>query len=256
MHWFKNMFLMLLNAMKSEGVREGDDHPLQEELDPDWCSFAVRSPATAKKRNPMPSGVPYGIMIHTTGRGVISKAVQRGTTPVDEALNYYLKTCGVHYLNGYDGTLIQMLPDDRFGAHAGVSEIHRKKMLSGEWKRDFSINVVSLWEKRWPGVKSPQHLFPTTSPNGSYIGVENVPKMNLQYTDAQYETLIQLCFERGLAHNWPEGWHRTSRLLCHEDTSPYTRWDSGGGWDPGALRESPRFDWDRLVEGIDRLVYA
>jgi hypothetical protein len=37
------------------------------------------------------------------------------------------------------------------------------------------------------------------------------------------------------------------RLVGHEDVHPLRRWDVYGGWDPGALREKPRFHWDQVT---------
>jgi N-acetyl-anhydromuramyl-L-alanine amidase AmpD len=72
----------------------------------------------------------------------------------------------------------------------------------------------------------------------------------LRFTKAQHDTLIDLAKEISVRHGWPAGWHRTPRLLGHEDVDILNRMDKGGGWDPGSLRSAPYFDFSYVRSHI------
>ena len=208
------------------------------------------------KRNRMRRMKPWGLLVHTSGRGIVARANKERVPAIVLALLWYQRKSGVHYVVGWDGTVHQMLEDDRRGAHVGVSLIDRSRYLSGRWLRNKVIKgrAVDLWRRRWKGYKSPQHLYPTQSPNSCYIGIEMVPleeedpETGLWFTDAQHAAVAALAEDLAERHDWPENWKETPRLLGHEDVSPLTRWDNQGGWDPGALRPRPRWSWARMLE--------
>lgn len=202
-----------------------------------------------KKRNTL-----FGITVHTTGRGVLDKAKKKGQTPIEWALGYYKRTAGPHYCIDTDGTIYQIQPDHWMGAHVGIAPIERKEYLSGAWTAKFKKNpAYELWKRRWPGYESPQHLYPSPSPNADYIGVELIPLVDATYTDAQYESLANLCLDRAKAHGWEDGWAATPRLVGHEDLDAYDRWHKTiGGWDPGYLRAKPKFHWEKLFKYMNK----
>lgn len=198
---------------------------------------------------------PWGLMLHTSGRGIVARADRNRVPPIVLALTWYKLKSGVHYLIGYDGTIYQMLDDNRRGAHVGVSMLQRLSYLSGRWLRskNLSTKAIALWLRRWPGYKSPQHLYPTRSPNSCYIGVEMIPLMEPDENTGLWFTPEQHCAARALADDigqrqgWPEDWKETPRLVGHEDISAFTRWDKNGGWDPAGMRDTPRFDWSKIT---------
>lgn len=207
---------------------------------------------------------PWGFLIHTSGRGIVERAQKQGRPAIELALEWYRDKdrSGVHYTvgndQGYDGQLYQMLEDNIYGAHVGISSDERTKYLNGTWvnHKDITATAVAQWKERWPTYKSPQHLYPTTSPNGCYIGIEMVPLMRardngLWFTDAQHEAVQRLANDLAKRHGWPEDWVDTPRLVGHEDVDAFARWDKNGGWDPGAMRLSPRFDWDAIKAPLD-----
>jgi N-acetyl-anhydromuramyl-L-alanine amidase AmpD len=182
-------------------------------------------------------------------------------------LNWYRKKGAVHYLIGPGGLIYQMLPDNKRGAHVGIGVLERRMYLNGRWKRHVTAEALHLWQKRWPGFKSPQHLYPTRSPNSCYIGVEMIPlpcqrDNGLWFTDAQHVAVGELYADLDRRHGWysilPEMMAynlANTHLVGHEDIdarlSPGEgRWDNHGGWDPGALRARPRFDWQRVLNAI------
>lgn len=209
----------------------------------------------AKKRRRKMKTV-WGVLYHTSGLGIVERAVRSHRKPIEVALEWYRGKSGVHYVIDYDGTIYQMLEDDRRGAHAGVSLTERMTFLTGRWLRKgkLSKRAIQLWRARWPGKKSPQHLYPTSSPNSCYIGVEmlplRTPRANgLWFTEAQHDSARMLALDIGARHALPYGWMNTSRLVGHEDINAFTRWDKNGGWDPGAMRRKPRFSWRKVRVG-------
>lgn len=216
------------------------------------CPWAIQ--VQPKRRRRLRTMRPWGLCVHTTGRGVVKKAQERGTQPHEEALVVYARSLGPHYCGSYSGQLYQLQADDRYGAHVGISAAERRDYLDGSWKYEWARATsanVARWQDAWPGFKSPQHLYPTKSPNGCYVGLELVPLSVKEaanndswwYTRAQCRLVAMLGLSLAVRYEWPADWWRTSRLVGHEDLDAKERWDSGGGWDPGALRDQPRFDW-------------
>ena len=228
-----------------------------------WLGWVERAPAHRRLRRKIDV---YGVMLHTTGTGVIRKARRKGwpdepdaPTPYEIALNYHRKRGASHFDVDVDGTAYQLMPWNRMGAHANSPK--RRRMLSGKWAKDMTrkgrADTVGRWHVRWK-KPSPQHLYPTRSPNGCYVGIELRPLAEprsdgLWFTDGQMRVAAMIALDVADRAGLPDGWHRTSRLLGHEDTSPYKRWNRRGGWDPGALRNRPRFSWQLFTSELERL---
>lgn len=224
---------------------------------------------------------PWGLLLHTTGSGITAKATRRNRSPVDVALEWYRASQGETggqgangypwggpgYLIGHHGELHQLADDDVETMHAGGP--WRAQYLSGAWASMCSAETVRRWRAAWPGVASPQHLFPSKTPNADYIGCEMIPcaigmgtpmRPGLRFTRAQHDTAIQLGRDLAARHAWPAGWERSPRLLGHEDVQPlpygstgqgrYGRSDGGGGIDPGWLREQPYFDFEYVRSAL------
>jgi hypothetical protein len=217
-------------------------------------------------------GSPWGLGVHTTGRGLADRLVEKlGREPTvyevtAAALEYYARSpFPPGYVIGPLGRsqLYQVTGDDRVALHIGGG--FRDEYLSGRWEQLVSPALLEAWRARWPGRESPQHLFPGPSANEALIGVELVPTTHVAdvepagpgetFTLEQYDALSSLSADLEVRHGWPNGWRRTARLGGHEDYGPLGRkpdgsgmhrFDAGGGWDPGALRDVPRFRWDRI----------
>ncbi len=221
----------------------------------------MRDPATAKRR------APWGLLLHTTGRGVTSLAAKRGEAAIDVAIRVYrdsqngsngYKWGGPHYVLDHAGTFHQIAPDDAKTAHAGGSD--RAKYLSGDWENEASLEVVQRWHEQWPHLRNPYDLFPSKSPNDDYVGVEMIPcgaglgkpaGPGLLFTTAQHDAIAPFARDLARRHGWPGDWHRTGRLVGHEDVQPIERDDAHGGWDPGWLRAAPYFDFERVRTSLD-----
>jgi hypothetical protein len=225
----------------------------------------VRDPKLIKNRKP------WGVMLHTTGGGVTSKARKEGKTPLDVALEIYIKAQngsngyfwgGPNYVIDLDGSIHQIAPDEAQTEHGGG--LNREAYRSGSWTSRVSPETVRQWRRQWPGIEHPYKLFPSFSPNTDFIGVEMIPIGNgfggppmapgLRFSRKQHDAAIALGRDLANRFGWPADWAST-RLLGHEDVDPIERYDPKGGWDPGWLREAPYFDFDyvrRALGGRER----
>ncbi len=214
----------------------------------------VRDPKKAVLRKP------WGFLVHTTGGGVTDLAKKQGKKPLDVALKIYIDSQngsngytwgGPGYVLDFDGSLYQIAPDEAKTHHAGSS--NRPFYLNGSWVGKVTTEVANQWRKNWPGRKHPYSLFPSTSPNEDYVGLEMIPigdgfggapmAPGLRFTKEQHDAVVALAKDLGARHGWPKDFGGTNRLLGHEDVDPIERSDRFGGWDPGFLRAKPYFDF-------------
>ena len=190
----------------------------------------------------------FGVVAHTTGN-CQAEADRAKTSRLEWVLGYYQDpdSYGPHYVIDLDGAIYQVSDEHEKAAHVGFGEAHRQLFLSGKWRSMLAPVTVNRWLERW-SLPSPAHLFPGPSVNDVYIGVEMLPiepdpVMGLRYTGAQHKSLAMLCADIAERWGFPMGWWNTGRLVGHEDVNPFDRSNKGGGWDPGALRKTPWFDW-------------
>ena len=227
-------------------------------MSPSYSSLArrvpgVRDPKLIKNRKP------WGLMLHTTGGGVTSKARKEGKTPLDVALEIYIKSQngsngypwgGPNYVIDLDGSIHQIAPDEAQTEHGGGG--NREAYRSGSWTSRVSPETVRQWRRQWPGTEHPYKLFPSYSPNTDFIGVEMIPigdgfggppmAPGLRFSKKQHDAAIAIGRDLANRFGWPADWAST-RLVGHEDVDPIERYDTKGGWDPGWLREAPYFDF-------------
>lgn len=120
---------------------------------------------------------PWGLLLHTTGRGVPKMAKDTGKLPITVALDIYRKSQdgrlhtylwgGPTYVMGHDGELYQLCSENFLTHHCGGSA--RGLYLSGSWVTKCSPRVVAEWHSRWgPTYKNPQQLYPSKNPNTDY----------------------------------------------------------------------------------------
>lgn len=209
----------------------------------------------------------WGVLFHTTGGGITPLAKKRGESPIDVAVKIYVNSQngsngyfwgGPTYVMDHDGQLHQLAPDEIYTNHCGGK--HRDEYLSGAWIKKAHPAAVAQWHAHWgPRYKNPYQLFPSKSPNADYVGIEMIPcgdgfgepmRPGLRFTQHQHDSAVEIAGDLGVRHHLPSGWHRTSRLLGHEDVDILNRMDKLGGWDPGWLREKPFFDFDYVRSKI------
>lgn len=196
---------------------------------------------------------PYGLMVHTTGAGIVNQAIAKKRDPLEHAVEYYLKPDSFHpaYVGGWDGRCVQVASELMRAPHAAVSR-ELAAFLSGAWERQVSDATLLAWRRAWPAFRSPATLYPGRSANDAYVGLELLPITGKaaepaypgsSFTLAQHQLVVLMGRDLAGRWQWPALWAAGPRLLGHEDANPITRNDKGGGWDPGALRARPRFDW-------------
>jgi hypothetical protein len=224
----------------------------------------------------------YGVAIHTTGSGVVDHSLyetvvvgkrkirrrrKEPLNPLAVAVDIYrasqngangYKWGGPTYVIPHDGTPYQLCPEEVFTNHCGGP--NRRFYRSGSWINKVSPITVAKCNAQWgPRFNDPYDLFPSTTPNRDYVGVELIPcgagvgdprTKGERFTKLQYESLIELLRDVGSRHQFPAGWWRGPRLVGHEDVDPIQRHDKGGGWDPGFLRGQPYFDFDYVRSSI------
>lgn len=215
---------------------------------------------------------PWGLCVHMTGRSIVQRARARGEDALAHAAEYYRSAeHSCHYLVGHDGTILQISDEDRRVPHVGIEGWQRESYLSAGWHAKVKPKARLRWLDHWRehfGMKSPQHIYPSTSANDDYIGVELLPALSpsslgLWHTSQQHEAVAALADDMRRRHRWPV-WKRYQdegeaillpqpRLLGHEDIDAFDRWDAEGGWDPGALRPRPRFSWMAVAVELEKL---
>ncbi len=194
---------------------------------------------------------PFGVCVHTTGRGVPQRAKRLGQTPDQAGVWVYSQTWQnpPNYLIGSHGMVYRVTDDSLCPPHCGVDAWQRKAMLNGTWFDHVSADGLRLWRERWPKVVSPAHLYPSTSANKDYLGIEMIPLLERRaewgglFTDGQYQSLSMLLSSISVKYGIEL---KGARLVGHEDLDPFDRWDGSGGWDPGWLRARPYFEWSRV----------
>ena len=200
-------------------------------------------------------------MVHTTGSGIPDKAVREGVDIVEMTHRVYSGMReGPHFVIVPDGRVFQYRQLNEKAWHAGVDGAERRDYLSGNWLAKVAKGVASWWKARWVGIQSPQHLYPSTSPNEDYVGIELVPCVayvkgnngslkpvfgepagpGQRFTAQQYTSLAMLVNELSSKYGIPLS---GGRLVGHEDIDPMDR----PGWDPGDMHGY--FSWS-LLRGI------
>ncbi|HLT01275.1 MAG TPA: N-acetylmuramoyl-L-alanine amidase [Geminicoccaceae bacterium] len=150
------------------------------------------------------------LILHYTGMPSAAAAVNRLCDPAAKV--------SAHYLIDEDGSVVQLVPEERRAWHAGVSE----------------------WQGR-PGL------------NDCSIGIELVnPGHEWGYrpfTEAQYEACIALC--RAILERWPIP---PGRVLAHSDVAPARKQDPGELFDWSRLAAAGIGLWPEPGAGAPRSV--
>lgn len=212
-------------------------------------SKLAKQAATMRTGASRPDPTPFGLCVHTTGRTLAIKAQEQKVTPMARAVKVYSQGAFPHYVIDWQGNLVQIADETVRAAHAAISRVEQRQYRSGIWAAQVTKAALARWRATHPGVDSPLDLFPGRSPNSSYIGVELIPMLEADedtgswFTEEQYQMAAylvdDLTVRYGITISGP-------RLVGHEDLEPLTRWNRGGGWDPGALRAKPRWLWNQV----------
>jgi len=222
----------------------------------------------------------FGLVVHTTGAGLPARARRNGVAVTTQAVRWYQKSHGTHYVIGYrgiDGDLIQVANERERAGGVGTKKT-RDALKAGDWTAGLPKAFVKHWHGRWNGVAdNPTDLFPGTNANNVYVHCEMPPCVfydgsrkvtaavpmdrgfcghngrdltKLRFTAAQHDAIVYLACDLARRYEWPDRWWQSGRLVGHEDLAPHDRTHKFGGWDPGWLRNSPYFDFDYVLSEI------
>lgn len=228
-------------------------------------SGAVISPLSVSVRglrasSAVRTGALGAIVVHTTGGGPASRSIKSGYSKaaVEYALDHYLKGKEgyAHYVIDLNGTIYATASENRQAAHTTWGGAGGRAYFK-TWK------APDWWTRVWDplGARSPIDLLSAgaTYPNQRTIGVELVMLPGYGYTDEQYRSLARLIVDVSRRQGLAISAAPSIGLLGHEDFCPYPykglggRENAGGGWDPGAHRDKPYFDWRRVwteIQGV------
>lgn len=237
-----------------------------------WSPLIARIQKTKRKLRKRKLEDVVGVVVHTTGRGIVGKAVKKKKDPFQYALDYYCgpKAYTSHYLMGWDGSVVGIVPEDERAYHAGVSTTRKNLYKAGldtwtRWlkplnakkppnkgdivDRDGSMVLYgrpfggyAQWKRRWAGVTdNPRDIM--KDPNGQSIGLDLLPAPKDKggvhpggFTDDQQAALplfLSDCRRR---------YGRKLILVGHSDVDPITRTNSNGSWDPMCIGQWEVFD--------------
>lgn len=190
--------------------------------------------------------------MHTTGGGIVRRAESLRSDPFKAVVDLYT-TPGMsfpHAVIGWSGELAIIADDvvQAWGCVIGLPELRRYQL---GWA-DGTEPLAKRWRAAWPTMTTPMSLFPDGIPNNVYLHVELLERC--PYSPAQYEVLAAWIADIWQRYSLPLSYRaarEAGRLVGHEDVNPLARFNKEGGWDPGALREEPRFDWHRVLKLLE-----
>lgn len=200
-----------------------------------------------------------GIVIHTTGRTLTTRATEYASTDdphkVDAAAVGWYRSSSFGYFGGYlvglSGTIYQLAADDVRTQHAAELDGRYRTAawrswahLDGQWVQHMrpAAHVWDWWDARW-GQSNPIDIL-GARPNDA-LGIDLLPGLDGKYTHEQTAQVRRLVHALCASHGLP-----ASRALVvgHEDVDPCSRGTVrrngrilGIPWDPGAL------DWSALA---------
>ena len=245
-----------------------------------WSSLATK---VSVPRDVTNRQSPKGILVHSTGSGIVESAHTVGADPLEFAISFYTnkKNNFAHYLIGHKGEIVQIAADTEKAWQAAwkpwEEQAYKDRTWVRKWAKDYADNVVSVdidfyghWQNRWwfvnefraEALNSPIDLVTivsgkTSSPNATYIGIELLDAK--PFHKEQYDALAKLTIDLGLrwaipiTGNLPGQAFLPNPWLCgHEDLCPARRYKKvkgslvGVGWDPGE-----HFNWRTLRERIE-----
>ena len=213
-----------------------------------------------------------GILIHTTGSGIVKKAIAKKKKPIEYAIEYY-KTGSAypHYLIDWNGDIFKFCDELKYAAHAKWSNDEKKLYDTADWlvcnEKEGKLTQVNpkiyqFWLDKWGmkrglDYKSPKDILKQIggkSPNEAFIGIEMLDKKP-SFTKEQHYALSELIEEICVRHKLldvskimkntlPQAW-----LCTHSDVSPIRRWairKNGSGFAYDCLEN--QLDWNKLVK--------
>ncbi len=203
-----------------------------------------------QKYKERPKGSYYGIVIHTTGGGLIRRfhrdAKKKGwQTIFDTALFAYTKLMvnGPHYVVWGDRCV--QVCEERYAAwHVGKKKSGRYRLGQERWLS----SKLEWWARRWPGEESPLDLcggllWDGGSCNNNTIGIEVPPWPDARapWSMETWRTLSDLIVGIASRRNIPL---TREHIISHSDAHPLARTTSKGApWDPW----ESQWSWEKFA---------
>ena len=233
---------------------------------------AYRPSLGVRKKLFAPRATVSGIVVHTTGSGVIRRWKKQGArfnerSPFDTAVRVYtrLMKAGGHYVVGQNGEVVQLVPEHLAAWHVGSRRAAR-------YKRRWMQPKYNWWAERWDGLNSPLELAGGDlwrpydkdakvgwrakwlsrhgSCNANTIGIEVVPPTESprsSWSDACWQTLTVLMEDICYRNSIPV---ERERIVSHSDAHPISRTTrSGQPWDPW----ESQFSFEKYLVSRERL---
>ncbi len=199
-----------------------------------------------------------GVCVHTMGSG-IQKHMDMWKWLAWEVFCHFYSLIGMghpHFSIDSDGTIYQITNTGLIAVHCGAQPWMRTAMLDGSWRKKVHAKGLRHWDARWPGRKSPQHLFKGSSGNAAFFGIELKPGPGGLFTEEQYRACAWLIYALSVME--PFDLDSAIAIVGHEDLIPFDtdekgRWNENGGWDPGALQDKPKFLHAKLRQYVQEL---
>ena len=216
-----------------------------------WSGLTTKIVKTKRTNLPKRTLDVVAVVVHTTGSGIVAKALKKSLDPQEYAAKYYAgkRSFSSHYLVGHDfsrdDAIIGTVPENLVSYHSGMNKHRRAIYKKGKsvWPRYKKVDGAFVdggkhlphyedWLDRWPNLDSPNDLIPGTSINYRTIGVDFLaPEPGEKHSELQTRwvaSLISDILERtGLKIE-------RKTVLRHSDVDPLTRSTRRGGWDPPA----------------------
>lgn len=199
---------------------------------------------------------PQAVVVHTTGGGIVAKALKADREPLTEALAWYSgpKAYSSGYLIGgfrrpgwdaQDDAIAGIVPDNLVALHAGVPAGNAALYARGRavWMRHVAKGGAlvdtgrvqerySDWAERWPGAEGPADILRghAKGVNARTLSLDVLaPEPGEPHSAQQLSWAAALVRDLLGRHGLPVS--RTT-VLRHSDVDPLSRTSPAGGWDP------------------------
>jgi hypothetical protein len=186
---------------------------------------AVIEPKFAPK-TPFKPGRPIGVVVHTTGAGLVRKAAELGIPPMVRAVQLYrnLQAEGPHWVIDQAGNREQIQLTDRVAYHVGG--LRHARLAAPLVQAEYA-----WWRERFPAYKKllDMPMWWAGSVNNVAWGVEVIPHEDpyAPWSDACVGSLHTLLWDLARTFKAVRG----VTVCTHSELSPYTRTAKGKPWD-------------------------
>lgn len=177
-------------------------------------------------KTPFKPGRPQGVVVHTTGAGLVRKAAELGIPPMVRAVQLYrnLQAEGPHWVIDQLGNREAIQLPDRVAYHVGG-------LRHARLAAPLTQSNYAWWRERFPTYKKllDMPLWWAGSVNNVAWGIEVIPHADpdAPWTNACETALHDLLRTLAVAFTAKRG----VTICTHSELNPYTRTAKGKPWD-------------------------